>query len=65
MTLAEIEKTISNLPAEQLSKFREWFFEFDAKTWDAELEADVANGQLDRLADQALRQHEAGKSTEL
>jgi len=65
MTLQELEKTISDLPADQLSKFRKWFLAFDAKNWDQEFGADVAAGRLDRLADKAIREHQAGESTRL
>ena len=63
MTLQELEKAISELPSEELSKFRQWFWAFDAKNWDDQFEADVAAGRLDRLADQAIGQHQAGEST--
>ncbi len=62
MTLPELEKTISGLPAEDLSKFRAWFLEFDAKNWDEQLGNDIAAGRLDSLADQALREHQAGRT---
>jgi hypothetical protein len=65
MTLQELEKTISDLPPEELSKFREWFVAFDAKNWDQQLEADVTAGRLDVVADEAIREHQAGESTEL
>jgi len=65
MTLQEIEKTISTLPPEELTKFREWFWAFDAKNWDHQFEGDVAAGRLDDLADEAIREHQAGQSTQL
>ena len=65
MTLQELEKTISDLPPEELAKFREWFLAFDANNWDQQFEADVAAGRLDKLADEAIREHRAGESTEL
>ncbi len=65
MTLQQLEKSISELPPEQLSKFREWFLAFDANKWDQQLEGDVAAGRLDQLADEAIREHQAGKSTRL
>jgi len=65
MTLTELEKTIADLPPAELSKFRAWFLEFDADNWDRQIESDAAAGRLDALADQAIRAHEAGKSTEL
>ena len=65
MTLQELEKTILELPPAELAKFREWFLEFDAKNWDQQFEADVAAGRLDELANEAVREHQAGESTEL
>ena len=65
MTLNEIERSITELPPAELAKFRAWFFEFDAKRWDDQLERDVAAGKLDSLADEAIRQHQSGESTPL
>lgn len=64
MTLQDLEKTVSDLPPEELSRFREWFLEFDAKNWDQQFEADVAAGRLDCLAEDAIREHQVGESTE-
>ena len=65
MTLQELEKTVSNLTPKELAEFREWFLAFDVKHWDQQFESDVAAGRLDDLADEAIREHRAGKSTEL
>jgi hypothetical protein len=65
MTLQELEKTISDLPPEELTKFREWFLAFDAAHWDQQIEQDVASGQLEDLAEEALQEHQAGKSSAL
>ncbi len=35
------------------------------KRWDKELEKDIAEGKLDNLADEALNEFDAGKSSEL
>jgi hypothetical protein len=48
-----------------LATFREWFLEFDAATWDGQLERDNASGKLAELAKQSLSDHKSGKSTEL
>jgi hypothetical protein len=45
--------------------FRSWFAEFDANDWDRQFESDARNGKLDGLAGGALRDHIAGKSTDL
>jgi len=44
---------------------REWFAEFDAAEWDRQIEEDVGSGKLDRLADAALADHNAGRSRKL
>jgi len=61
----QIESEIRQMTPEELANFRAWFAEFDAQCWDRQLEEDVKAGKLDELAARALRDHEAGKSTEL
>lgn len=66
MTRVEaLEKEVAGLPAAELAAFRQWFAEFDAASWDRELEADVGAGRLDALADAALADLRTGKCTEL
>ena len=45
----QLEQRIENLSPEDLSKLRAWFIEFDARAWDAQIEADAKAGKLDRL----------------
>jgi hypothetical protein len=61
----ELEKQIEQLSAAELAEFRRWYAEFDAQVWDRQFEADVNAGKLDALAEKALHDHAAGKSTEL
>lgn len=61
----ELEQAVRELSPEQLAEFRRWFAEFDARLWDAELEADVAAGCLDALADEALADYRQGRTTPL
>ena len=61
----ELEKQIEQLSSAELAEFRRWYAEFDAQVWDRQFEADVKAGKLDGLAEKALRDHAAGKSTEL
>ena len=63
--LESIEEQIRSLSADELAQLRTWFLEFDWALWDQQLERDVAVGKLDRLAEQALRDHAAGKTTPL
>jgi len=60
-----IEQEIQDLTPSELATFRRWFLEFDAQVWDRQIEEDVRKGKLDKLADEALAAHRAGKSKEL
>ena len=60
-----IEGEIKELSPEELAALREWFAQFDAERWDQQLESDVEAGKLDGMAERALRDHEAGRSTKL
>jgi len=60
-----IEQQIKALSAEELAQLRAWFLEFDWALWDRQLERDVAAGKLEALAEKALRDHTAGKTTSL
>lgn len=61
----EIESRIKELKPDEFSVLRRWFLEFDADSWDGQIEADVREGKLDSLADEALKDHEDGHSTVL
>ena len=61
----QIESRIKNLSPEELAKLRAWFAEFDALAWDRQIEADSAAGKLDRLIEDSLAEHKAGKSRPL
>jgi hypothetical protein len=65
MGIQEIKQAISKLAPKDLASFREWYEQFDAQAWDAQIEADAAAGKLDKLAEQAEDQYRAGKFTEL
>ena len=61
MSLAELEKAVATLPPEEFSEFSSWFEDFLAEQWEKKLEADVATGKLDSLADKADKDFEAGR----
>jgi hypothetical protein len=65
MTLNDLENAVAGLSSDELAKFRAWFAEFDALEWDRQFEEDVVAGKLDSLAEEALREHRAGKTREL
>ena len=60
-----IEEEVQRLKPSELAAFRRWFAEFDAQAWDHQIEEDVRKGKLDKLAEEALAAHRAGKSKKL
>jgi hypothetical protein len=61
----KIEQDVRALSPEELAQFRAWFLDYDWAAWDRQLERDVHGGKLDHLADEALRDHAAGKTKPL
>ena len=61
----DIESEVRKLSPEELEAFRNWFQKFDNDNWDRQIEADARAGRLDSLADEALRRHNQGDSSEL
>ncbi len=57
----DIESAIEKLSKDDLTEFRAWFEEFDAKLWDIKFEKDASSGRLDRVAEQALGDYNDGK----
>jgi len=64
-TVQELQAAVSQLSAQELARFREWFEEFEAKMWDEQFEKDVKSGKLDHLAEQAIADLRAGNCREL
>ena len=65
ITAEFVENAVRQLSPEELVKFRQWYAEFDADLWDAQIEADAAAGKLDALAAEALADYHSGQSREL
>ena len=66
MTRVEkLEREVRKLSRSELAAFREWFREYDAEEWDRQIEEDALAGRLDRLAEEAVTAHAAGKSRKL
>jgi hypothetical protein len=66
MTKVEkIEQDIRKLDRKELLAFRRWFRDYDSDAWDRQIEEDVRTGKLDKLAEEALAEHRAGKSKEI
>jgi len=63
--LEDIENAVEALPPDKLAKFRAWFEAFESARFDEKIERDARSGKLDQLAEDALRDHRAGRSREL
>jgi hypothetical protein len=63
--IERIEAEIQDMSPEERATLRAWFAEFDAAEWDRQFEADVHTGKLDALADSALSDHAARRTTKL
>ena len=63
--IEQLENQIKQLNSDELAAFRKWFREFDAEEWDRQIERDVEAGRLDRLADKAIEDYQAGRIKEL
>ena len=63
--LEKIEQEIAKLSPAEVAKLAEWFADFHADLWDRQIEADAKASRLDKLAEQALADHRAGRSKPL
>jgi hypothetical protein len=61
----ELEQEVRKLAPSELSAFRKWFQDYDSDLWDSQIEEDALTGKLDRLAQKALEDHKAGKTSEI
>ena len=53
-SVEELELQVQQLPPQDFAKFREWFHEFEWRSWDAQIESDAQSGKLQALAAKAL-----------
>jgi len=63
--VAKLEKEGHQLRRDELSALRDWFRKYDSYAWDREIEKDILAGRLDRLAEEAIEAHKAGRTKEL
>jgi hypothetical protein len=61
----ELTNEVQRLNRDELAEFRDWFRKYDSDEWDREIEADVLAGRLDKLADEAIAEHKAGRTKEI
>lgn len=65
MTVEQLEHAVQSLSREELRSFSDWFEDFLADRWDAQIEQDVAAGKLDGAAARADEDFEAGRCAPL
>ena len=63
--IEKLEHDVQKLDREELAAFREWFRQYDDAEWDQQIEEDIREGRMDKLAEEALAEHEAGTTKEL
>ena len=61
----ELEMAVSQLSANELLQFTEWFEEFVADQWDKKIEADILAGRLDAAGKRADDEFLAGRASSL
>lgn len=60
-TVVEIENALQALPVDDAWKVADWLQQDLDDMWDRQIDADIAAGKLDKLADQALEDYRAGR----
>ena len=63
--LNEIEKQVQSLPKKDYESFRKWFYDFDDKIWEQEIQRDAEKGILDFLIKEAKDERTAGTLKDL
>ena len=60
-TVVEIESALRALPMQDARAVAHWLQEYLDQKWDQQMDADIAAGRLDKLAEQALDRYRAGQ----
>ncbi len=65
MSIEELKSAVSQLPAEELDRFSQWFEEFLADQWDRRIETDILARRLDSAGLRADEDFESGRCEQL
>jgi hypothetical protein len=65
MSVEELESAITKLPREEFSRLAAWFADYQAASWEREIEADLRAGRLDHVIQRARDDIASGKSKPL
>ena len=60
MSIAEIESAIAQLPAKDFAELMAWIQEYRQRTWDKQIEDDLAAWRLDALMTEANEEYQQG-----
>ena len=60
-TVAEIERALQTIPLDEARKVADWLQLYLDEKWDNQIDADIAAGRLDRLADKAIEDCRVGR----
>jgi len=60
-TVVEIESALRALPMQDARAVAHWLQEYLDQKWDQQMDADMAAGRLDKLAEQALDRYRTGQ----
>ena len=63
--LKELEDSVAKLSETDYLVFKEWFWEFENKKWDNQIEKDILDNKLEALATKALQEFKAGNYKQL
>jgi hypothetical protein len=61
--LERLEQEVESLSPEEAAEFRAWFLQHDWAKWDRQFDRDAKTGKLDAVAEEALRDYDAGRTT--
>ncbi|MCE0521675.1 MAG: hypothetical protein LV480_02050 [Methylacidiphilales bacterium] len=62
-TVEQIEAAIQKLPRNDFFRLHEWMRDRFDDEWDKQIEENARSGRLDAVAQEALAEYRAGKST--
>lgn len=59
-----LEWEIKEFAPSEVAAFRQWFQDYDAAQWDKQIAEDAIAGKFHQLAEKALEDHKAGRTSE-
>lgn len=58
----DIKRAIEQLPKPEFWRLSEWVIRKHEEEWDRQIEEDIRAGKLDKLAEEAVEEYQAGKT---